>query len=125
VEFLIPVTILVTALFNFFQKNHTLKHGRLNYFFAGFFGLIHGLGYANYIRFMMANDDRLGWNLFYFNIGLELGQVLVVLAVLVLSHIAVDRLKLKRKWWINGLSALAFLVALKLLLNAGSILFKN
>ncbi|MBL0144738.1 MAG: HupE/UreJ family protein [Chitinophagaceae bacterium] len=114
VEFLIPCTILATAVFNVLLKNYTAKSLRLNYFLALFFGLIHGLGYANTIRFMLAKDQTIGWSLFSFNVGLELGQIVVVAVILILSYIIVDTLKFHRKWWIWVLSTVAFCIALKM-----------
>src|ERR1700710_2338143 len=54
VEFLIPCTIVITAISNLFQKKFTPKSIRINYFLALFFGLVHGMGFANGIRIMMA-----------------------------------------------------------------------
>jgi hypothetical protein len=119
VEFLIPCTIIATALFNFFQKDFELRSLRLNYFLALFFGLIHGLGFANTIRFMLAKDQSIGWSLFAFNVGLEAGQVIVVLCILLLSFIIVNQLKLKRKWWVWGLSGIAFCIAVKMVVERG------
>jgi hypothetical protein len=117
VEFLIPCTIIATAVFNFFQRDFTPKSLRLNYFLALFFGLIHGLGFANTIRFMLAKDQSIGWSLFAFNIGLEVGQVLVVLCILLLSFLIVDKLRLKRNWWVWVLSAFAFYIAFRMLVE--------
>jgi HupE / UreJ protein len=117
VEFLIPCTIVATALFNFLQRDFTQKSLRLNYFLALFFGLIHGLGFANTIRYMMAKDQSIGWSLFAFNVGLELGQVLVVLSILVLSFLIVNKLKVKRSWWVWGLSAIAFCIAINMIVH--------
>ena len=114
VEFLIPCTIIATALFNFFQKDFQPRSLRLNYFFALFFGLVHGLGFANAIRFMMAKDQSIGWSLFGFNIGLEAGQIVVVLGILLTSYVVVNRIKLNRKWWVWALSAVAFCIASKM-----------
>lgn len=114
VEFLIPCTIIATAVFNFLQRDFKPGSLRLNYFLALFFGLIHGLGFANAIRFIMAKDQSIGWCLFGFNIGLEAGQVVVVAGILIVSYIVVDRLQLKRKWWVWALSAAAFCIALKM-----------
>ena len=114
VEFLIPCTIIATALFNFFQKDYQPKSLRVNYFLALIFGLIHGLGFANYIRFMMAKDQSMGWSLFGFNIGLEAGQIVVVLGILLLSYLAVNIIMLKRKWWVWGLSAMTLCFAVKM-----------
>ncbi len=117
VEILIPCTIMATAVFNFLQKEYTQKSLRLNYFLALFFGLIHGLGFANALRFMLAKGQSAGWSLFAFNIGLEVGQVLVVAVILALSYAVVDVLKLGRKWWVWCLSGLAFCIALKMVME--------
>jgi hypothetical protein len=114
VEFLIPCTIMITAVFNFFQKNFDRKSLRLNYFLALFFGLIHGMGFANTIRFMLASDQKIGWSLFGFNVGLEAGQIAVVSIILLLSYLFVNKLHLKRRWWVLILSSIAFLIALKM-----------
>jgi hypothetical protein len=117
VEFLIPCTIIVTAIFNLLLKDYEAKSLRLNYFFALFFGLIHGLGYANTIRFMLAKDQTIGWSLFSFNVGLEIGQILVVTIILVLSYVVVNKLNLQRIWWVRVLSTVAFLVALSMAIS--------
>ena len=114
VEFLIPCTIVATTLFNFLQKDFKPGSLRLNYFLALFFGLIHGLGFANAIRFMMAKDQSMGWSLFGFNVGLEAGQILVVTGILLMSYLVVDKIKLNRKWWVWALSGIAFCIALKM-----------
>jgi len=113
VEFLIPCTIFITALSNLFQKKFTPKTIRINYFLALFFGLIHGLGFANTIRVALASDQTLGWGLFGFNIGLEAGQIIVVIIILILSYIIVDLLKANRREWMIFASACAFSIALK------------
>lgn len=64
VEFLIPCTIIVTAALNLLEKDYQPRSLRLNYFLALFFGLIHGLGFANAIRFMLSKDQGIGWSLF-------------------------------------------------------------
>ena len=114
VEFLIPCTIIATAVFNLFQKDFNKKSLRLNYFFALFFGLIHGLGFANTIRFMLAGDQHLALPLFSFNVGLEVGQIIVVCGILLVSYLLVDKARLKRKWWVWTLSGVAFAVAVKM-----------
>ena len=107
VELLIPITIVITALFNFFQKDFTPRSLRLNYFFALFFGLIHGMGFANIIRFTLANDSSIGVPLLSFNLGLEAGQVVIVLVILLLSYLFITLLKLPRKIWVYVLSSIA------------------
>ena len=117
VEFLIPVTILITGVFNLFQKNFSPKSLQLNYFFALFFGLIHGMGFANSIRFMLANNESIGWPLFSFNVGLEAGQIVIVFIILSLSYLLINFLKLPRKMWVIFLSSIAILVSLYMIIE--------
>ena len=112
VEFLIPCTIVFTAITNLFQKKFTPKTIRINYFLALFFGLIHGLGFANNIRLALASDQSLGWGLFGFNLGLEAGQIIVVLIILLISFIVVNIIKVNRRDWVIFASACAFSIAL-------------
>lgn len=113
IEFLIPCTIIVTAIFNFTRKNLETKKVQLNYFFAFFFGLFHGLGFANVIRFMMAKNQSMGWSLFGFNAGLEAGQILIVAIILLGSYLVINKAGINRQWWIYGLSGLALILSLK------------
>ncbi len=118
VEFLIPLTIVITALSNLFQRKFTPKSIRINYFLALFFGLIHGLGFANYIRFAIEGSEQsIGWSLFGFNVGLEAGQIAVVTVLLLLSHLIVTMLKVNRRDWVLFLSAGVFALSLKMVLD--------
>jgi hypothetical protein len=117
VEFLIPCTIIITAIFNVVQKDAQQKNIHLNYFFALFFGLIHGLGFANTIRFMLAKDQTIGWSLFGFNIGLEVGQIIIVGIILLASYVVVNTLKVPQKWWVYLLSTITFTWAVKFALE--------
>ncbi len=114
VEFLIPLTIVITAFSNLFQKKFTARSVSINYFLALFFGLIHGMGFANTLRFMLAKDQNLGWSLFGFNAGLEVGQIIVVLILLIIAHIIVNLAKVNRRDWVIFLSAAVFGLALKI-----------
>lgn len=113
-EFLIPCTIVVTAAANFFYRPAAPRRLHLQYALALLFGLVHGLGFANTIRFMLAEGERITGPLLQFNLGLEAGQIGVVLLLLSLAWVAVYRLALNRRWWVWGLSAAVFIVALKL-----------
>jgi len=113
-EFLIPCTIIATAIFNFFLKDFTYKSLRLNYFLALFFGLIHGMSFANSIRFMLASDQTIALPLLSFNIGLEVGQIAVVTIILLICYLSISILKVHRKVWMLLLSVIAFGVALKM-----------
>lgn len=117
VEFLIPCTIVITAISNLFQKQFTPRSIRINYFLALFFGLIHGLGFANTIRFMLAKDQSLGMGLFGFNVGLEVGQIVVVGTLLLVTQALINSLKINRREWVIFLSAAIFSLALKMSLE--------
>ena len=82
VELLIPFTILLTALHNVGTKKAAgslfSKAVSINYLLALFFGLIHGMGFANYFRSLMGEDGSIAWPLFSFNVGIELGQLIIV-----------------------------------------------
>jgi HupE / UreJ protein len=105
VEFLIPVTIIITGIFNFMYKKRELRSLDINYFFALFFGLIHGLGFANNIRFMLSKEQEIVGPLLSFNLGIEAGQVVLVICLLLAGFALVNMAGLKQKWWIWSLSA--------------------
>jgi uncharacterized membrane protein YfcA len=117
VEFLIPCTIIITSLYNFFQKNGATKKIQSNYFFAFSFGLIHGLGFANTIRFMLAKDQNFGVSLFGFNIGLEIGQIAIVTLLLLFNFISINLFKIKQQYWTYLLSTATLLWAVKFALE--------
>jgi len=117
VEFLIPCTIVITAISNLFQKQFTAKSIRINYFLALFFGLIHGMGFANTIRFMLAKDQSMGWGLFGFNVGLEAGQIVVVTTLLLVTQALITGCKINRREWVIFLSGAIFSLALQITLT--------
>lgn len=90
IEFLIPVTIVSTGVENLLvrDRSRALLGGRYRPVFSGVFGLVHGAGFANYLRSLFV--DRVALPLLGFNIGIELGQVLV-LGLAAVVFIAVDR----------------------------------
>jgi HupE / UreJ protein len=116
-EFLIPCTIILTAVSNLFQKDFTAKSIRINYFLALFFGLIHGMGFANKLRYIIAEDQSIGWSLFGFNVGLEAGQIAVVIGILLISFLFVQLIKVSRMKWVIFTSAAALSVALQMALQ--------
>jgi hypothetical protein len=118
IEFLIPVTIVVTALENIAVRSRAVTpwNGRYRALFTAVFGLVHGAGFANYLRTMF--DGPIVVPLFGFNLGIELGQILVLsLAAVLLAGI--DRLlSLRRgelliayRWRVVSVSAAVLLVA--------------
>lgn len=115
IEFLIPVTIMVTAISNVFVKKFVYKtRFPVIYFFALFFGLIHGLGFSNYLKSLLGTDTNIVSQLLAFNLGLEAGQLLIVTVVLLISFIFVSILKCNRREYILYLTGGIFAVAVQM-----------
>jgi hypothetical protein len=114
VEFLIPCTIFITAFNNIIQIDKNGASTHINYYLALFFGLIHGMGFANAVRIMLAKDQSIGMGLFGFNVGLEAGQIVVVAIILVFAYIFLSFGKIARRDWIYFLSAGVFALAIKM-----------
>ena len=101
IEFLIPITILVTCLSNLFSSEilPSKRPVQINYFLALFFGLIHGMGFSNYLRVILGKASSIASPLFAFNVGLEFGQIIVVGIFLLLTFIVLDLLRTNRRDW--------------------------
>lgn len=117
VEFLIPLTIVLTALGNILTKNKKQSQNKTNYYLALFFGLIHGMGFANTARIMIAKSQSIALPLLGFNIGLEVGQIAIVSAILVLLFILLNLFKVNKKDWILFVSSGVFALSLKMTLE--------
>ncbi|WP_316770904.1 HupE/UreJ family protein [Pedobacter frigiditerrae] len=117
VEFLIPCTIFITALSNLFKKDFSRKAVNTNYYLALLFGLVHGMGFANSVRMMLAKDQNIGWGLFGFNVGLEVGQIAFVIIILCATWVGLSFFRIKRRDWVIFLSAAVFSLALKMALE--------
>jgi hypothetical protein len=75
------------------------------------------MGFANALRFLLAKDQQLGTALFAFNVGLEVGQLVVVLVILLVSLIFIKKLKVNRREWVLFLSASVFALSLQMALE--------
>ena len=117
VEFLIPLTIVITALDNILMKGKQNNLMKVNYYLALIFGLIHGMGFANTARMMIAKEQSLFVPLLGFNIGLELGQILLVIVILVILFFLLKLFKVNRKDWILFISSAVFALSLKMTLE--------
>ena len=113
VEFLIPVTIVATALTNLVglkrddPAEHKVAARPLRYALALAFGVVHGLGFSNFLRLALGEERSLFVPLLSFNIGLELAQIVVAVGVLAVGMVAVRFLSLPQRLWTLLLSALA------------------
>ena len=84
IDLLIPFTIMITAIANVinYEKNRKFSDAKIKYLIALIFGLIHGLAFASNFKFMLFSDDIL-MPLFLFNIGIEAGQLFIVLLFMI------------------------------------------
>lgn len=114
VEFLIPLTICANSFFNILSKKSNSTRTAISYFLAVIFGLIHGMGFANSARLMIAKEQSLAVPLLGFNIGLELGQILVVVLVLAAAFVVITLCRANRRDWLLCISSMAFALALKM-----------
>ena len=117
IEFLIPCTIFFTSIYNVLNKEKNNAYIRLNYVFALVFGLIHGLGFSNYLNSLLGQEENLMQALLSFNIGLEFGQLLIVSVVMMASYLALNICKFSQRDWTlfvsGGTAALALTLALE------------
>lgn len=119
IEFLIPVTILLTALFNFaYVYKESLDVGLFLHILAtAFFGLIHGFGFSNYFKMLMAEEEDKITPLLGFATGIELSQVTIILIVLAIAFVIVDLLRVKRSIFIAIASILIIAITIPLLID--------
>ncbi|MCC7525916.1 MAG: HupE/UreJ family protein [Chitinophagaceae bacterium] len=117
IEFLIPVTIVITALENLTVRKFDFRKSSIRYVSALVFGLIHGMGFSNYLRSMMGKQESIWGQLLAFNIGLEIGQLFIVAIVLLLAFVFVTLLKIPRREWLLFISGGIFAIALLMAVN--------
>ena len=119
VEQLIPITIIITCINNFFKVyKPTQINYQLLYAVVLVFGCIHGLAFSNFLKMAFFEDDNLLASLVGFNVGIELGQLLIVGVFLATIQTALYCFKkLKHDHIIITSSALIMLCALKILWN--------
>jgi hypothetical protein len=117
IEFLIPLTIFITAISNLFKNEQHFSSRALwlSYGYALFFGLIHGLGFSNYLRSILGKDRSIVSQLFAFNVGLEFGQIIIVMVFLTVAFIVVDLFTVNRRDWKLVVSSLIAGMALVLI----------
>jgi hypothetical protein len=122
IEALIPVTIMVTALWNLrgasrlITRRAPMLAAAPNALALGF-GLIHGLGFSNYLRALLGPNSRPVEELLAFNIGVELGQILIVSAILLAGAVLLGSLRVARRDWLLTTSGAALGIATVLLLQ--------
>lgn len=121
IEFLIPATILFTAV----SKVLPIKSGNIRFIYALtlFFGLIHGLGFSNYLKELLGRETSILSPLLAFNIGLELGQLVILSIYFLILFATVTFFKVRFDFWRVFISGAAFGISLILLIETGKELF--
>ena len=117
IEWLIPVTIIITGIFNLVstRKNIDNQNVLVNYLLALGFGLIHGLGFSNYFKAILGNEESVVQPLFAFNIGVEAGQIFIVTIVMTIGYVLMNLFRLPKKYWTIPISLIAILLSIYLL----------
>lgn len=121
VEFLIPITILVTAIFHLFTAGKSGKKESITFvaIVTVVFGLVHGLGFSNYFNTIMAGTraDKL-IPLLEFALGIEAAQIIVVIAVLILAYVVQTGFRFSKRDWALVMSAFVIGVVLPMILQS-------
>jgi hypothetical protein len=116
IEFLIPLTIFITGVINIITLSKAAKDTEnINLIFALFFGLVHGLGFSNYFKMMVGQEEDKLFPLIEFALGIEAAQAIIVLAILIIGTLVLKIKKVTRKHWIIICSLLVLLVSIKMM----------
>jgi len=118
IEFLIPVTILLTALYNFkfVMNDNASDKFYINSMATAFFGIIHGFGFSNYFKMLMAQEEDKAPPLLGFAAGIELSQVAIILVALAIAFVVQNLLKVKRTLFVALVSILIICITIPLLI---------
>jgi hypothetical protein len=115
IEFLIPVTIFATALYNILTARKSNSNTTMAVLAALFFGLIHGFGFSNYFKQIIAGEESKLLPLLEFALGIEIAQVVIVLFVLIASYVFQNIIRVKRRDWVLVVSAIVIGVVIPML----------
>ncbi|WP_298505250.1 HupE/UreJ family protein [uncultured Maribacter sp.] len=119
IEFLIPVTIFITVIFNllYAKTQQQQKSILLLVIATSFFGLIHGFGFSNYFKMLMAGEEEKITPLFGFAFGIEFSQIIIVLSVLAIAFSVQTWLHVKQRYFVIIGSIAALLITIPMLIN--------
>ena len=116
IEFLIPVTIFITACYHLLARKKE-EQLPIIYSLAFLFGLIHGAGFSNYFKSMIGKTANIIQPLLAFNIGVEIGQIIIVIVILALSYLLISVAGLKQTIWKMILAVAAALISIQLMIE--------
>ena len=118
VEFLIPITILITAVYNVFTAGKKERNNKIGVLFITtlFFGLIHGLGFAREAK-MLGDEGSIAF-LLEFAIGIEIAQIIVVFIILFLGFLFQTIFRFSRRDWVMVLSAIVIGLVIPMIIGS-------
>lgn len=119
IEFLIPVTILIVAVFNVFTAGKGPQKGKVGVLFLStlFFGLIHGLGFAREFHMLAGVADSKLALLIEFALGIEISQIIIVFCVLFLGYVMQTIFRFSRRDWMMVVSAVVVGLVIPMVMN--------
>lgn len=131
-EFLIPVTIVATCMWNIFQVSDVIANKeetespsqiKKEIILILFFGIIHGLGFSNYLKAIITSSESIAETILLFNIGLETGQIIILAITLMINFMVMKYTKVSQSYWSLFISILIIFISIPLLWNTGQALF--
>jgi hypothetical protein len=127
IEFSIPLTILISAIFRWIQveknENKSYQKDQKVYAITLLFGLIHGLGFSNMLRSMLGSQADILQPLLFFNLGLEVGQIVIVLFSLVTITSLNEYAHIPRFYLVRGIAIPVGFVAFWLMFERAHAMF--
>lgn len=119
IEFLIPITIFIVALFNVFTSGKGAQKEKVGVLFFStlFFGLVHGLGFAGEFRMYIGKASSKLIPLLEFALGIEIAQVIIVFLVLFLGYVFQTVFRFNKRDWIMVISAVVIGLVIPMLIN--------
>ena len=118
IEFLIPLTIFITGFINVItSKKIKETKGSVNLILALFFGLIHGLGFSNYFKMMIGQEEDKLFPLLEFAIGIEAAQLIIVLGILIIGLFFQNIIKVSKRDWVIVTSSIVIGFAIQMMLD--------
>jgi hypothetical protein len=122
IEVLIAVTIVATGVYGFMSRRQDAtsaapRRQQILYAMAGGFGLIHGLGFSSFLRSVLGGEESIVWPLLAFNVGLEIGQLAIVLGILLVGALVCDVGGVRRRYWAMGLSVMTMLMGVRMIVD--------
>ncbi|MFA9215187.1 MAG: HupE/UreJ family protein [Candidatus Methylacidiphilales bacterium] len=123
VEFLIPITIIITCVVNLLHLYFKICYNIVyNYALTICFGLIHGLGFSTLLKQILGKEDSIIFPLFSFNIGIEIGQIFIVFLAVWVQRFFMQLFNLKLQYFTFIVSIIIFIIAMQMAFNRAFIL---